>query len=146
MPYSQSDYPDSMKNLDENVRLKAIDIVNAMLEEGYQEENAIPIAIDQAKEWIEDASKKELKQLKEKNLTDHQKADHSDSARLQEADVRVSYHQSEEKWAVKSVGAKQVDSYHSTKKEAVDRAEEIAENRGSRVIKEKKDDESTKGG
>lgn len=136
MPYTKSDYPDSMKNLDELVRIKAIDILNAMLEEGYEEEHAIPISISQAKEWREDADQKEIKQLRDKNVTQHEKD--SDAARLQDADVRVSYHQEKQEWAVKSVGAKQVDSYHKTKKEAVNRAQEIADNRGTEVIKEKK--------
>lgn len=137
MPYTKSDYPDSMKNLDELVRIKAIDILNAMLEEGYEEEHAIPISISQAKEWRANANQKEIKQLRDKNITKHEKD--SDTARLQDADIRVSYHQEKQKWAVKSVGAKQVDSYHKTKKEAVDRAQEIADNRGTEVIKEKKE-------
>lgn len=139
MPYTKSDYPDSMKNLDHPVRLKAIDIVNAMLDEGYEEGHAIPIAISQAKEWVNNADEKEIKQLNKKNLTAHREDDNSDSARLQNADVRVSYIESKEKWAVKSEGAKQVDSYHSTKKEAANRAKEIAENRETKVIKETKD-------
>lgn len=136
MPYTKSDYPNTMKNLDEKVRLKAIDILNAMLEEGYEEENAIPISINQAKEWIENANQEEMDELSNKNLTKHEK--NSDSARLQDADVRVTYHKKEGKWAVKSVGAKQVDSYHEKKEQAVERAEEIAENRESKVIKENK--------
>lgn len=138
MPYTKSDYPASMKNLDQTVRLKAIDIVNAMLEEGYEESQAIPIAISQAKEWANDASEAEKEKLKKKDITAHSAKDDSDSARLQHADVRVSYIEVKEKWAVKSEGAKQVDSYHATKKEAVDRAKKIAENRDSKVIKEKK--------
>lgn len=139
LAYTKSNYPDAMKELDKEIRLKAIDIVNAMLEEGYEEENAIPIAIDQAKEWAKDASEEEIDKLKNKDLTDHETDEDSHSARLQNADVRVSYHKTEEKWAVKSVGAKQVDSYHETKKEAVNRAKEITENRETKVIKEKKD-------
>lgn len=136
MPYTKSDYPDSMKNLDKNVRIKAIDILNAMLEEGYDEENAIPISIDQAKDWIEDASKKEMDELSDKDLNEHEEK--GDSSDLQDADVRVTYHKKEEKWAVKSVGAEEVASYHDTKKEAVERAKEITENRDSDLIKEKK--------
>lgn len=136
MPYTKSDYPESMKNLDNNVRIKAIDILNAMLEEGYDEESAIPISIDQAKDWLDDASKKEIEKLSNKDLTEHEEK--TDSSRLQDADVRVTYHKKEEKWAVKSVGAKEVDSYHDTKKEAIERGKEITENRNSQLIKEKK--------
>lgn len=61
MPWDTSDYPPSMKNLDTIVRRKAIDIANAMVKEGYEEDRAIPIAISQAKEWAEDASPKQKK-------------------------------------------------------------------------------------
>lgn len=138
MPYTKSDYPETMKNLNNKVRIKAIDILNAMLAEGYDEENAIPISIKQAKEWMEDATEEEVNKLSDKDLEkDDEK---SDAARLQDADVRVSYHKKEGKWAVKSVGSKQVDSYHDQKKEAVKRANEITENRESQLIKEKKKD------
>jgi uncharacterized protein YdaT len=38
-----------MKNLDKDVREKAIEIANALLDEGYEDGKAIPIAIDRAK-------------------------------------------------------------------------------------------------
>ncbi|NLB23638.1 MAG: hypothetical protein GX833_10405, partial [Clostridium sp.] len=69
MPWSEKDYPDSMKNLDSLVKRKAIDIGNAMVKEGYKESDAIPIAISQAKEWAETASSKEKKELKKKDIT-----------------------------------------------------------------------------
>lgn len=49
MPWSEHDYPDSLKNLDPIARRKAIDIANAMLAEGYEDDAAIPIATAQAK-------------------------------------------------------------------------------------------------
>lgn len=51
MPWSMKDYPQSLKNLEKPVRKKAIEIANAMLDEGYEEGRAIPIATSQAKEW-----------------------------------------------------------------------------------------------
>ena len=42
---------------------KAIEIANAMVDEGYEEGRAIPIATSQAKEWKENASKEEIDQL-----------------------------------------------------------------------------------
>jgi uncharacterized protein YdaT len=33
MPWTQSDYPDSLKNFEDDVRNKAIEIANALLEE-----------------------------------------------------------------------------------------------------------------
>lgn len=138
MSYTKSEYPDSMKNLQPVVRMKAIDIVNAMLKEGYEEKQAIPISIAQAKDWAKEATEKEIAELSNKDITEHEKK--TNSARLQDSDVQVSYNQEKEMWSVKSVGAKQVDSYHATKKEAVSRAEEIAENKHTKVIKENKED------
>jgi uncharacterized protein YdaT len=40
-----------MTNLPPAIRLKAIEIANALLEEGYEEGRAIRIAIAKAKEW-----------------------------------------------------------------------------------------------
>ncbi|MGR3765572.1 DUF2188 domain-containing protein [Rossellomorea sp. NS-SX7] len=48
MPWSKHDYPASLKNLPEDVRNKAIEIANALLDEGYDEGRAIAIATDQA--------------------------------------------------------------------------------------------------
>ncbi len=128
MPWNRNDYPDSMKNLDEDVRLKAIEIANAMIKDGYEEGRAIPIAISKAKEWDDDASGKEKKDLeKQKNLNDHKK-DSSDSARLQDAKVKVEK-RDDGKWAVMSEGAKRADSLHDTKKQAQERADEIEKNR-----------------
>ena len=53
MPWTQNDYPDSMKNLGEETRKKAIEIANSLLEEGYNEGRAIPIAISQAEKWAD---------------------------------------------------------------------------------------------
>jgi len=53
MPWNESYYPRSMEHLPPLVRLKAIEIANALLEEGYEEGKAIRIAIAKAKEWAE---------------------------------------------------------------------------------------------
>ncbi|WP_210365103.1 hypothetical protein [Bacillus sp. REN3] len=53
MPWTKDDYPDSMKNLDPDVREKAIEIANALVtDEHYEDGKAIPIAIDKAKEYV----------------------------------------------------------------------------------------------
>jgi uncharacterized protein YdaT len=53
MPWTKNDYPVSMKNLDPDVREKAIEIANALItEEHYEDGKAIPIAIDKAKEYV----------------------------------------------------------------------------------------------
>jgi uncharacterized protein YdaT len=51
MPWSADYYPPAMSRLPEEVRLKAIEIANALLAEGYDEGRAIRIAIAAAKRW-----------------------------------------------------------------------------------------------
>jgi uncharacterized protein YdaT len=53
MPWNASYYPVSMKNLPPEVRSKAIEIANALLEAGRPEGQAIRIGIAQAKRWAE---------------------------------------------------------------------------------------------
>lgn len=52
MPWSKDDYPASFKNLNDDVRDKAIEIANALLEDGYKEGRAIPIALSKAKQYV----------------------------------------------------------------------------------------------
>jgi uncharacterized protein YdaT len=53
MPWTKDEYPESMKNLDTNVRNKAIQIANSLVEESNMEKNkAIRIAIKKAKEKL----------------------------------------------------------------------------------------------
>lgn len=63
MPWNKNNYPDSMKNLTEEVREKAIEIANALLEEDYEEGKAIPIAIAKAEDW----ASRRGKQVKQKD-------------------------------------------------------------------------------
>jgi uncharacterized protein YdaT len=52
MPWTKNNYPDSMKNLPQPVRDKAIEIANALLEEKHMDEGiAIATGISKAKEW-----------------------------------------------------------------------------------------------
>ncbi|MGO9266627.1 MAG: hypothetical protein ACLQBA_17395 [Candidatus Binataceae bacterium] len=53
MPWNETHYPPSMRNLAPEVRTKAIEIANALLDDGYDEGKAIRIAIAKAKEWAE---------------------------------------------------------------------------------------------
>jgi uncharacterized protein YdaT len=53
VPWSKNDYPDSFKNLNSDVRNKAIEIANALLRDGYAEGRAIPIALDRARKSVE---------------------------------------------------------------------------------------------
>ncbi|MGE5088200.1 MAG: hypothetical protein ACM3QY_03655 [Candidatus Levyibacteriota bacterium] len=51
MPWTAQRYPPAMQHLPAEVRLKAIEIANAMLDEGYEEGMAIRVAIATAKKW-----------------------------------------------------------------------------------------------
>lgn len=51
MPWTNEYHPKSMLHLREPVRAKAIEIANALLEQGMDEGKAIRIAIAKAKEW-----------------------------------------------------------------------------------------------
>jgi uncharacterized protein YdaT len=51
MPWTTEQYPVSMKNLPPVVRAKAIVIANALLEDGYPEDQSIRIAIARARAW-----------------------------------------------------------------------------------------------
>jgi uncharacterized protein YdaT len=53
MPWNSERFPPAMMHLPEPVREKAIEIANALLEEGYDEGRCIRIAIAQAKRWAE---------------------------------------------------------------------------------------------
>ncbi len=51
MPWGPDYYPPAMSRLPLRVRLKAIEIANSLLAEGYDEGRAIRIAITAAKRW-----------------------------------------------------------------------------------------------
>lgn len=54
MPWTNYNYPVSMKNLPAETRMKAIEIANALLEERRLDEGRIiAIAISRAKEWAQ---------------------------------------------------------------------------------------------
>jgi len=51
MPWTYDRYPPSMRHLPDAIREKAIEIANALLDEGCEEGRAIRIAIAGAKRW-----------------------------------------------------------------------------------------------
>ncbi len=139
MPWNMKDFPASMKNLDKLTRKKAIDIANALLDEGYPDSRAIPIAIDQAKEWYENASESERRTFeKENNPSKSDKHDTNPRAgKLLDSDVIVEY--AEEQWIVKSKGAKKASNHFDTKKEAIEKGKQVAQNKESTLVIYKKD-------
>ncbi|MCO0861186.1 DUF2188 domain-containing protein [Staphylococcus pasteuri] len=137
MPWTMDDYPQSLKNLDELERKKAIDIANAMLKDGYKESDIIPIATKQAEKWYKDASKDDLNELKNKHITQHQ-TDQSANPELNEEPIHVYFEDNE--WKVKTEKAKQASDTFQYKKDAIKRAQEIAENKNTKVIEHQKDE------
>ncbi|MBU8788209.1 MULTISPECIES: DUF2188 domain-containing protein [Bacillus] len=138
MPWTMEDYPASLKNLDKPVRKKAIEIANAMIDEGYDEGRAIPIATSQAKEWAENRSEREINAFLENGReTTRDEGDSNQRPQLAEKREHVVKH--EKGWAVKAEDAKRASDVKETKAEAVKRAKEIARNKGSSVIVHQKD-------
>lgn len=138
MPWDMKDYPDSMKNMDPLLRKKAIDIANALEAQGYDDGRAIPIAHAQAQEWLDDASEDELKEFEQ--APDPKKVDNHESTAnmdLVDNDVKVFYE--EDVWKVQTVGADRADQTFNYKEDAIKRAEEMAENKESKVIIYKQD-------
>lgn len=138
MPWSLEDHPSAYKNLDRTLKKKAIDIANGLLANGYDDDEAIPISISQAKEWAANASKEEQQAVKygkkPRKQDSHEQQSNPD---LLDSDVLVYYEK--DNWLVKSEGAKQAADTFKTKEEALERAKEIADNKDTSVIQYTKD-------
>ena len=139
MPWNMQDYPDSLKNFEPLLRKKIIDIANALEESGYEDDRAIPIAINEGKDWYKNASQSERDDFdKEANP---QKDDEHDTSSanpdLIDNDVEVFYE--EEQWKVKTVDAERASDTFDIRADAIERAKEIAENRDAKVISYTKD-------
>ncbi|GGM38909.1 hypothetical protein GCM10011351_26330 [Paraliobacillus quinghaiensis] len=142
MPWDKKDFPRSLKNLDPAIRNKAIDIANAMVDEGYEEERAIPIATTQAKEWYDNATEDEVNrvhQISNEELRARGEGDVNSRPELIKKREHVVVH--EGGWAVKTQDAKKASNIFDTKEEAVDRAKEIAKNKGTGVVIHKQNGE-----
>ncbi|MCK1977517.1 DUF2188 domain-containing protein [Jeotgalicoccus huakuii] len=136
MSWNMQDYPDSLKNFETLERKKIIEIANALLDSGYDESRAIAIATSEGKDWYKNASKEELDSFdKEGNPSKNDQHD-IDSANpdLLDENVQVKYDAENEEWVVKTVKAERAAGTFKYKKDAVKRAEEIAENKNSKVI------------
>jgi uncharacterized protein YdaT len=127
MPWTKTNYPDSMKNLPEGVRNKAIEIANAILDEGKMDEGiAIATAISRAKDWAAEHGKK-TENPEKSNITD---------VKVHGQDrVVIPY---ENEWAIKVEGSKEVEKVFHTKQEAVKQArKEVKKVNGSLTIQKK---------
>lgn len=132
MPWTLDDYPPSMKNLKHTTKKKAIDIANSMIDDGYDEDRAIPIAIEQARKWRKSASQSEVEAYKQygqptKRSKEGEKYS-SNPERLDEGEEVVPH---DDGWGVKSSGAEHVSEIFNRKEEAIERGKEIAQNKGT---------------
>lgn len=109
MPWTKKNYPDAMNNLEEEVRNKAIDIANALIEEEYNEGRAISIAISRAKEWYENRG--------------------NDTS----SDVTHHLVPEEDQWILKSLkGSKRL--MFETKEEAMNKVKDMSKNQAMKVM------------
>lgn len=140
MPWNMNDYPSSMKNLKETVRKKAIDIANSMVDDGYEEGRAIPIATQQAKEWYDNASQSEIRSFKKEGKPTERspqgKEQESRPELLEKGEHIVSH---SDGWAVQAEAAKKPSEVFEDKNKAINRAKTIAQNKGTEVIVHRKD-------
>lgn len=140
MPWTINDYPSSMKNLKETTKKKAIDIANSMVDEGYNEDRAIPIAIEQAKEWRTNASKNEIEKYEKSGepteRSEAGKKHENNPERLEEGEQVIKH---DKGWAVKSNNAQRPSNVYDNKNDAIKRAREIAKNKGTSLEIYKKD-------
>ncbi|MEF3310433.1 DUF2188 domain-containing protein [Paenibacillus sp. GYB004] len=118
MPWTKRNYPPSLKNFEPRVRGKAVEIANALLEEGYEEGRAIAIATSQAKEWNEN----------------HPEQDAASGAAI---NLRVVPH--EGSWAIKRQGSRQPEAVAPTKEAAENKAKQIASDENICVIVHRRD-------
>jgi uncharacterized protein YdaT len=105
MPWTDDDYPSSWKNLDAEVRDKAIEIGNALLSDGMDKQRAIPIALSQARESVDDAEASDGQWV----------VPHDDG------------------WAVKTENAERPRRVHDTKQAAIDDAVDYAKRHDTTV-------------
>lgn len=141
MPWTMNDYPDSLKNLDEITRKKAIDMANAMLDEGYDEGRAIPIATSEAKKWKQNASKQEQENYKKNGQpTKRSEKDKRYENNPERLDERELVEPHKDGWAVKSEHANKASYVFENKQKAIERAREIADNKDTEVKVENKKD------
>ncbi|MFC0393717.1 DUF2188 domain-containing protein [Paenibacillus mendelii] len=110
MPWTKSDYPDSLKNFEPRVRNKAVEIANALLDDGYEEGRAIAIATAQAKEWDE-------------NHPDHR---HNHGKKVPGADRHLHVVPHDGQWAIKREGIDEPKELFATKADAVEKAQQLA--------------------
>jgi uncharacterized protein YdaT len=136
MPWTKTDYPNSMKNLPIAVRNKAIEIANALLGEGKMTNEGILIATatSRAKDWAANRGIKIESLSHESKKTDIKK----------HGEDRYVTPVGKKEWAVKEEGANKVEQVFKTKDKAVKRAVREAKNANASVTIQKRTGKITK--
>lgn len=130
MPWTKSNYPDSMKNLPEEVREKSIEIANALLKETRMEEGiAIATAISRAKDWAVNRGKEIESQSPTSRTTDVK----------EHGKDRYVIPYEEQQWAIKNEGSERVEKVFAHKKEAVKQARKEARSANASLTIQKRD-------
>ncbi|MDQ0168922.1 DUF2188 domain-containing protein [Paenibacillus tundrae] len=141
MPWNKHDYPVSMKNLEPRIRHKAIEIANALLEDGYEEGRAIPIATAKAEEWGENHPETENSNSKSSSekKSDHRQSSsterrHSEPVASSKSHDNIHVVPTDSGWAIKEEGKSSYQSTFDTKAEAVDAAKALSHKQNIRAI------------
>ncbi|WP_128102671.1 DUF2188 domain-containing protein [Paenibacillus sp. DCT19] len=141
MPWNKHDYPVSMKNLEPRIRHKAIEIANALLEDGYEEGRAIPIATAKAEEWGENhpesqnsnanSSSGKKSAPRQSSSTERR---HSEPVASSKSHDNIHVVPTDSGWAIKEEGKPSYQSTFDTKAEAVDAAKALSHKQNIRAI------------
>jgi uncharacterized protein YdaT len=129
MPWTKNDYPVSMKNLPDEVREKAIEIGNAILEDRNMDEGiAIATAISRAKDWAANRGKDIESKTADSRSTDVKR----------HGEDRYVIPYGKNKWAIKNEGTERAEKIFDYKKEAVKQArKEARESNASLTIQKR---------
>ncbi|WP_276380208.1 hypothetical protein [Flavobacterium sp. H4147] len=71
MPWYSGDYPPSYKNQPKEIREKAVEIANALLQDGVEEGVAIATGLKQARELLTSHKRKTVEQTIQKRIKYH---------------------------------------------------------------------------
>lgn len=123
MAYTKENFPPSMKNLISEIREKAIEILNKLVDEKEMELNmAIPTAISRAKDW---AANRNI-DVPESNT----------DAKKHGEDVYVTPHT--DGWAIKKEKSERARALFKNKIEAVSNARDLAKRNHANLIVQRK--------
>ncbi|UHA62086.1 DUF2188 domain-containing protein [Metabacillus litoralis] len=111
MVWTKNDYPESMKNLKKTTRNKAIEIANALVDDGYEEGRAISIGISQAEKMMNTNS----------------------------SDLKYHIVPHDGEWAIKKENAEKVTEVFSTKAKALYRGQDYMKKKGAQLVIHRQD-------